>query len=121
MSAASQRQANARRFIIIRKAMSDPDGREWFYNVLASCHVYSTSFATNALAMAYREGERNVGLRLTTELTEACPDLYLIMLKEAGNVRQRPDIDTASDTASATASDGNGDATGDYPNGNYLD
>lgn len=70
--------------------MSTPPGREYMYDLLASCHVYTTSFATNALAMAFREGERNIGLRLGADLTEASADLYLQMLKEADNVRRTP-------------------------------
>jgi hypothetical protein len=33
------------------------------------------------------EGERNVGLFITNDLITASPDNYLLMLKEAGNVR----------------------------------
>lgn len=72
-----------------------PAGRRWIYNLLASCHVFQTSFDRNALGMAFREGQRDVGLRLTIDVTEASADMYLQMLKEAGNERRtEPDTDT---------------------------
>jgi hypothetical protein len=84
---------------LLGRVMAEPIGREFFYDLLASCHVYSTSFATNALAMAFREGERNVGLRLAADLTEATPDLFLLMLKEQNNVRSRePESESESGT-----------------------
>jgi hypothetical protein len=55
------------------------------------CHVFQSSFTTNALAMAFSEGERNVGLQITNDLITASPDNYLLMLKEAGNVRPQPE------------------------------
>jgi hypothetical protein len=75
----------------IAALMADPIGRGYIYDLLSACHVFQSSFATNALAMAFAEGERNVGLQLTADLIAAAPDNYLLMLKEAGNVRPQPD------------------------------
>jgi len=50
--------------------------------------------------MAFREGERNVGLRLTADLIEASPDLYFALLKEGSNERpSTPDPDAGGDTS----------------------
>jgi hypothetical protein len=87
-----QREQRVRRrdqLALLLRVMSEPVGREYFYDLLTSCHVYTSSFGTNALAMAFREGERNVGIRIGADLTEASPGLYLEMLKEAGNVRSQ--------------------------------
>jgi hypothetical protein len=65
--------------------MSASDGRDWFYKQLSMCHVYQTSFSTNALSMAFAEGERSVGLRLMADLVQAAPDKYLEMLSERGD------------------------------------
>lgn len=73
----------------LTRVMSDPAGREYLYDLLASLHIYSTSFSTDALIMAFNEGQRNVGIRLTADLVEAAPDMYLQMLKEHGSVRQQ--------------------------------
>jgi len=73
----------------LARLMEDPAGRRWVRNTLAACHVWDTSFATNAIRMAFLEGERNQGLRLQAEIAEAAPDLFIEMLKEHGSERQR--------------------------------
>lgn len=91
---------------LLARVMAEPAGREWFYDILSACHQFSTSFATNALSMAFREGERNVGLRLVGDLTEASPDLYLQMLKEVTNAnRNNNDRDADLDGAASGATD----------------
>jgi hypothetical protein len=37
--------------------------------------------------MAFREGERNTGLRLLADCIEANPDAYLLMIKENSSER----------------------------------
>lgn len=69
--------------MVLRQLMGSREGRSWMYKTLYACHVYQTSFSRNALDMAYSEGERNIGLQLTAEVTAACPERYLEMLKEA--------------------------------------
>jgi hypothetical protein len=67
--------------------MSDPAGRRWVNDILAECHVWHTSFASNGLRMAFLEGERSQGLRILTEVMEANPDAFLTMLKERASER----------------------------------
>ena len=87
---------------LLRKFMAEPAGRAWAYDLMSACHQFSTSFATNALSMAFREGERNVGIKILADLTEAAPDLYLQMLKEANSERNSnnrdADLADADDT-----------------------
>jgi len=73
----------------LARLMEDPAGRRWVRNTLAACHVWDTSFATNAIRMAFLEGERNQGLRLQAEIAEAAPEQFIEMLKEHGSERQR--------------------------------
>ena len=73
----------------LARLMDDPAGRRWVRNTLAACHVWDTSFATNAIRMAFLEGERNQGLRLQAEIMEAAPEQFIEMLKEYGSERQR--------------------------------
>lgn len=71
---------------VLRNIMGSKSGRGWMFELLATCHVYETSFSANALNMAYSEGERNIGLRLVASLAEACPERYLEMMREGGDV-----------------------------------
>jgi len=64
------------------RLMADPAGRRWVYNILGEFHVWDTSYATNAMRMAFLEGERNAGLRFQAEVEEANQDMFLQMLKE---------------------------------------
>jgi hypothetical protein len=58
------------------------EGRQYIWSFLAGCSIYQTSFGGDALAMAFREGERNTGLRLLADCIEANSDAYLAMIKE---------------------------------------
>jgi hypothetical protein len=83
MSVAKRREAAKRS--VIREVMAKNIGRDWIYEMLSLCHVYSSSFDGNALRMAYLEGERNVGLRMMADVVQASPDRYLEMLAENGD------------------------------------
>lgn len=74
------------RTTVLRNIMGSKAGRGWMFELLAGCHVYETSFSSNALTMAYQEGERNVGLKLVASLAAACPERYLEMMREGGDV-----------------------------------
>ena len=67
---------------IIRSLMSIPPGRAWVLTLLESAHVFATSFDRDPVAMAFNEGERNQGLILLTAIMSACPDQFLLMMKE---------------------------------------
>lgn len=62
--------------------MQLPAGRRFLYWLLETCGLYRTSFNTDPLRMALREGERNIGLRLMTALEDADPRHYLTILTE---------------------------------------
>lgn len=62
--------------------MSLVPGRKWMLDRLEFCHVFATSFNENPLAMAFAEGERNVGLQLLNDIMWACPDEYVEMMNE---------------------------------------
>lgn len=71
----------------MRTIMGTPLGRKWMFDLLAFCGVGISSFSSDALETAHREGKRTIGLRLMTEIYDACPDRYTEMMKEARNVR----------------------------------
>lgn len=57
-------------------------GRRWMLEKLEECHVFATSFARDAVTMAYMEGERSIGLRLLNDIMASCPDQYILMMRE---------------------------------------
>ena len=81
------RQAELIRIQYLQAAMSMPQGRAWFYELLEFCHIFNDPFTGNALAEAYRKGERNVGLRIFADIIAHCPDDYIRMTREENGRR----------------------------------
>ena len=98
-AAKAARLHDSNRLEIVRGIMSLPAGRHYIYSLLASCHVFASTFSGNALQSAFSEGERNVGLRLLADIMSACPERYLLMIQErnARDLAQRPADPAESD------------------------
>ena len=63
--------------------MSSAKGRRIAWRLLDRAGVFRLSFNTNAMQMAFSEGNRNEGLKLLGQIHSLCPELYPTMLKEA--------------------------------------
>ena len=73
----------------LKWVMSNARGRRFVAGLLDRAGVFRSSFSTNALQMAFSEGNRNEGLRLLDQLMCHAPDRYAEMLKEnAANDRR---------------------------------
>lgn len=66
----------------IRRLMSSKWGRRFMCRLLDTAGVFKLSFHSNAMTMAFNEGNRNFGNRLLADITKYCPDRYMEMLKE---------------------------------------
>jgi len=62
--------------------MSKKQGRRIMYRLLDRAGVFTTSFNTNAMTMAFNEGRRNEGLALTNDIMGATPELWQQMIVE---------------------------------------
>lgn len=60
-------------------------GRAWMFSILEVGHIYQTSFGPDALTTAFREGERNLALKLLAQITAASPDGLIAMMTENAN------------------------------------
>lgn len=69
---------------VVMELLSTTIGRNWMWTLLEQCHMLSTSFSEEPTVMAFREGERNIGLRLWSQIQQDAPDLLLKMLAEKG-------------------------------------
>lgn len=69
----------------IKWLMSSKRGRRIVHRVLEGAGVYRISFHTNALQMAFNEGNRNQGNALLAMVTTHCPERYIDLLNEAKN------------------------------------
>ncbi len=71
--------------------MSSKRGRRIIWRLLGQSGVFRLSFNTNAVAMAFAEGNRNFGNRTITMINTICPELYPTMVKENANERKHAD------------------------------
>jgi len=69
----------------VKWLMGSQRGRRIVWRLLDRAGVFRLSFNTNAMHMAFAEGNRNEGLRLISQIHSLCPELYPVMLKEHTN------------------------------------
>ena len=61
--------------------MSDKRGRRFMWRMLGVTGIYRSSFTGNSETF-FKEGMRNVGLKLITDIHEYAPDAYVQMIEE---------------------------------------
>lgn len=66
----------------VRFILNDKRGRRFLWRQLEECGVFRSSANNSGSWTYFNEGQRNIGLKLLTEITDASPDAYLLMLKE---------------------------------------
>jgi hypothetical protein len=67
--------------------MGLPEFRSFVWWVLEQTHIYKTSFTGNSETF-FREGERNIGLKVFSRVQEASPESYAAMVKENMNTKE---------------------------------
>ncbi|AQW29121.1 endopeptidase [Ralstonia syzygii subsp. celebesensis] len=71
--------------------MGSKRGRRIVWRTLERAGVFRLSFNTNAMQMAFAEGNRNEGLRTLAQIHALCPELYPVMVKEATHDNRNAD------------------------------
>ena len=74
--------------------MGSKRGRRIVWRLLDRAGVFRLSFNTNAMQMAFAEGNRNEGLRMLAQIHALCPELYPVMVKEQTNDNRNADDGT---------------------------
>lgn len=62
--------------------MGSRRGRRIIWRHLERAGVYKLTFNTNAMLMAFAEGNRNEGIRIIDAIHTLCPELYATMVIE---------------------------------------
>jgi hypothetical protein len=70
----------------VKWLMGSKRGRRIVRRLLEQAGVFRLSFDTNAMRMAFNEGNRNYGNRTLDQILKACPELFQVMLKESNDV-----------------------------------
>lgn len=67
--------------------LTNRDVREWLWDHLTACNVFSQSFVQGEPdSTAFNEGKRSIGNRLISEIVLADPAAYVTMMKENGGL-----------------------------------
>lgn len=77
--------------------MGQKRGRRMIWRLLDQAGVFRLSFNTNAMQMAFAEGNRNYGNRTLSLIHALCPDLYSQMVKEREHDRHHDDGNSHND------------------------
>ena len=75
----------------IKWLMGSRRGRRILWRLLDQSGVFRLSFSTNAMQMAFAEGNRNFGNRILSLIHTVAPELYPTMVKENANERHPDD------------------------------
>lgn len=71
------------------KVMGSKEGRRFMWRLLSDAGVFRSTFDPNAGQMSFNEGYRNAGLKQMTDILEACPQQYALMLDEQRKAKER--------------------------------
>jgi hypothetical protein len=65
----------------VKSVMGMAGGRRFIWRILEQAGIFGSLFSSDPLLMAAKEGQRNLGLMVFTDIIEACPEKYLTMVK----------------------------------------
>lgn len=68
--------------------MGHKQGRRYVWRQLGRYGVFRSTFNTEPLLMAFKEGARNHGLQLIADIHQHCPERYAEMQKENNGKRK---------------------------------
>lgn len=68
----------------IENVMNTLSGRRFVWKQLQETRVFQSSFTGDNNNTNFNEGQRNAGLRVFSNIMRVCPDMWLVMAKEAG-------------------------------------
>lgn len=72
---------------VITSLMSLPSGRRWIWLKLAETRLFAEDESLDPQLLSYRQGQRNIGLRLLKSVQGHCPDMYIRMTQENTGVK----------------------------------
>lgn len=67
---------------VITSLMSLPSGRRWMWLKLSESRMFVEDESLDPHLLAYRQGQRNLGLRLLKSVQGYCPEMYVRMVQE---------------------------------------
>lgn len=62
--------------------MGSESGRRFVWQLMGDCSLFLPIYSPDHSEMSYKEGRRQIGLKLLADCNELCPELYLKMMNE---------------------------------------
>lgn len=75
-------RTRADRLEFVHAAMTTPQGRAWFYDLIVRCHIFNRAFDPDPYIHAYKAGEVNIGLQILSDIQDGASDNYVLMIEE---------------------------------------
>ena len=69
----------------LREVAASGPGRRLIERIMADCGVWTLSYSSDPLAMAFAEGRRAAGNQLMADVMEHAPDAFLAIIQERLN------------------------------------
>ena len=66
----------------IRKLLSTPEGRRFYWRVLSKCGVFHSSWTGDTNQTLVNEGKREIGIVFLDDLLEASPNVFAQLQRE---------------------------------------
>lgn len=66
--------------------MSTTQGRKWLWAQLSFCGIFHALDISDHAYMAWKEGQRNYGLKLLASINKHSPAMYIRMLQENSGI-----------------------------------
>lgn len=82
-AASKEKRGKEQRCDDMLMVLSTPQGRRFIWRYLTECGVFRTSYTGDATNTIYLEGQRNMGLKILSDVNEASPEAYIKMMLES--------------------------------------
>lgn len=82
----------------VRAILSLPAGRRFLWRYLERCGVYKSSYDPSGSRVYFNEGERNIGILLLADITQADPQAYVSMMLDSERQKFQQQQEEKKDT-----------------------
>ena len=85
-------EADRDRGEVVVNLMKTKQGRRYVWDKLVEARIFETTYNDDPGRMAYLEGFRAAGIAMLMEVTQFCPDQFILAMREANGRRTESDV-----------------------------
>jgi hypothetical protein len=95
--------------------MSTSFGREWVWDLLSAAHMFEANTISDPRLSGIFDGERNLGLRLLSDIMVSCPDQFIQAMRESNERSSLNERRSSPESDGGDSGSGNGDPDDTVP------